>query len=168
MIEYIDIYNSDRKPTGEIVERGTALKAGQFQMYVTAIVRDRAGRFLITRRALDKSWGAGWWEVTGGGLRAGETIDEGLAREVSEEVGLSIQNADVRLIHSYENIDSERGDNYFMNIFLIDMDFTLDDVTLQAEEAIDCRLVTWEEIDALNREGIFLHFKRIAAALENC
>ncbi|MFR6495309.1 MAG: NUDIX domain-containing protein [Ruminococcus sp.] len=32
----------------------------------------RTAEYLITRRKLDKEWAPGWWEVPGGGVRAGE------------------------------------------------------------------------------------------------
>ena len=165
MEERIDVYDAQRRATGVTVTRGTRMAAGQYQLYVTAIVQDLAGRYLITRRSLDKSWGAGWWEVTGGGALAGESSAQAVVREVAEEVGLDASHANPELIYSYRNDDPERGDNYFMDIYRVVLDFGTDDVTLQASEAIDCRLAAWGEISALNEQGVFLHFGRIATAL---
>ena len=61
---------------------------------VLALIQDRAGRTLITQRSADKRWAAGWWEVPGGGVLAGETSLQAVVREVREEVGL-----DLSLIH---------------------------------------------------------------------
>ena len=72
MEELIDVYDENRNYTGLTVPRVDAfMKDGQYTLYVLAIVQDAQGRYLITQRALDKSWGAGWWEVTGGGVPAG-------------------------------------------------------------------------------------------------
>ncbi|MBN1895179.1 NUDIX domain-containing protein [bacterium] len=57
---------------------------------VTALVM-RAGRLLLIRRALDP--GAGLWDFPGGFLEKGETPEQGLSREISEELGAQIENA---------------------------------------------------------------------------
>ena len=164
MQELIDIYDANRQPTGLTVERDEAfMKEGQYMMYVLAIIENRDGKILITRRSLDKKWAAGWWEVTGGGARAGETSWDALQREVAEEVGRAPEQQ-VEPVYSYENIDLERGDNYFVDIYHLHLDFEKSDVVLQKEEAIDCALVTWADIDALEADGVFLHYKRLQQA----
>ena len=55
---------------------------------------ERGGEYLLARRR-----DIGLWNLPGGGLEAGETVDEGLAREVREEVGLTIRI--VRLVGVY-------------------------------------------------------------------
>ena len=67
---------------------------------------------------------------------------------------------------SYENVDLARGDNYLVDIYHIHLDFSLDDVHLLDGEAVDARLATWEEIGALNDQGIFLHYERLRRTLE--
>jgi len=166
MVEYIDIYDKNRARTGVTVPReGARLGEGQYQLYVTAILQNTDGRYLITRRSLDKGWGAGWWEVTGGSSLAGEDSLQAVVREVGEEVGLDVSGVAPELVYSYENVDPKRGDNYFMDIYRFVFDSDLDRVVLQESEAIDCTLATWEEIEELNEQGVFLHFKRIATAL---
>ncbi|HAM16132.1 MAG TPA: DNA mismatch repair protein MutT, partial [Eggerthellaceae bacterium] len=88
MDELIDIYDADRRKTGATIPReGAFLKEGEFMLYVLAIVQNADGKYLITRRSLDKHWAAGWWEVTGGGVLAGETSEQAVRREMREEVG---------------------------------------------------------------------------------
>ena len=75
MQEMIDIYDANRQRTGLVIPReGAFLTEGQYMLYVLALIEDASGRFLIPQRSLDKHWGAGWWEVTGGGVRAGAAI----------------------------------------------------------------------------------------------
>ncbi len=47
------------------------------------------GRFLLTSRPQGKPY-AGYWEFPGGKLEAGETVEQALARELHEEIGLDI------------------------------------------------------------------------------
>lgn len=47
------------------------------------------GRFLLTSRPQGKVY-AGYWEFPGGKLEAGETVHDALARELHEELGITI------------------------------------------------------------------------------
>lgn len=49
----------------------------------------REGRFLLTSRPEGKVY-AGYWEFPGGKLEAGETVHDALARELHEELGITI------------------------------------------------------------------------------
>ncbi len=165
--EMIDIYDEDMGFTGKTVPRkGAFMQPGEFMLYALAIVRDRSGRILITKRAMDKKWAAGQWEVQGGGVDAGETPLQGAVREVGEEVGLQVRPEQARFCYRYTNIDNERGDNYINSIYLFELDLRLDDVVLQEREATECRLATWDEITELEEQGLFLHYARIEKALE--
>ena len=167
MQEMIDIYDANRQRTGLVIPReGAFLTEGQYMLYVLALIEDASGRFLITQRSLDKHWGAGWWEVTGGGVRAGESSLDAVRREVPEEVGLELGPEDLSPVYGYENVDLKRGDNYFVDIYHIRLDFEPDDVSLVDGEAIDFRLATWDEISQLAEGGTFLHYDRLRQALE--
>lgn len=56
---------------------------------VVAAIFVREGRVLATRRAPHKA-AAGLWEFPGGKVEANETDQDALAREISEELGVSI------------------------------------------------------------------------------
>ncbi len=57
---------------------------------VTAAIIAREGRILLLRRAPGQKH-AGFWEFPGGKTEAGETPQEGLARELWEELGITGQ-----------------------------------------------------------------------------
>jgi 8-oxo-dGTP diphosphatase len=57
-----------------------------FRIGVYALIFDDEGRILLGhRRDID------WWNLPGGGMEAGETVDEALCREVREETGLEVK-----------------------------------------------------------------------------
>lgn len=166
MEELVDIYDKDRNRTGEARPReGLSLAEGEYMLYVLALVENARGEFLITQRSLDKSWGAGWWEVSGGGVLSGETTTQAIVREVREEAGLDVSGEPLVPVYSYENVDLKRGDNYIVDIFHFHLDVEASDVTLQDSEAIDFKFASWDEIEALADQGTFLHFERLRQAL---
>lgn len=70
-----------------------AVRADRFvalpQVRVVGAAVVEGGRVLLTRRAPGMSM-AGKWEFPGGKVETGETVESALAREVAEELGLSI------------------------------------------------------------------------------
>lgn len=56
-----------------------------FRISVSALIFDGERVLLAHRRAID------WWNLPGGALDPGETVDEALRREVREETGLDVE-----------------------------------------------------------------------------
>lgn len=164
--EPIDVYDADRRPTGLVIDRRSQrLGQGQYMLYAIVVVCDAQGRMLITRRALDKAWAAGWWEVPGGGVCAGETTRDAAIREAGEEVGLDLTRGTLELLWSYRNDDPGYSDNYFADIYRATLDFSAADVRLREREATDFALASWDEVRELAQQGRFLHYERLTRAL---
>ena len=56
------------------------------------VLIDGDGRFLLTSRPEGKVY-AGYWEFPGGKLEAGESVEAALARELHEELGVAVLDA---------------------------------------------------------------------------
>jgi mutator protein MutT len=54
----------------------------------------RRRRLLLSTRPEGKAY-AGFWEFPGGKIEAGETVEEALRRELQEELGITIEGAEV-------------------------------------------------------------------------
>jgi 8-oxo-dGTP diphosphatase len=65
-------------------ERAQQDSKARFRVSAFAII-EQDGKYLLARRR-----DIGWWNLAGGGLESGETVDEGLAREVMEEVRMTV------------------------------------------------------------------------------
>ena len=164
-MEYWDIYDENKQRTGRTMERNDfTMQPGDYHLTVLGVICRRDGKFLITQRALDKHWAPGWWEVSGGGVMAGESSEEAVIREVREETGLDVTEAEGGYLFSYRR-ESE-GDNYFVDIYRFILDFDESDVTPQLAEMQGFRLADKAEIEALAAQGIFLHYDSIRQVFE--
>ena len=70
---------------------GTRRRTGEV---AAGILRREDGLLLLTSRPAGKAY-AGYWELPGGKLEAGESVPQALARELHEELGLAVLPADV-------------------------------------------------------------------------
>src|SRR5437667_1224434 len=59
--------------------------SARFRVAVNALIFDD-GRVLLARRD-----NIDWWNLPGGGMELGETVDEAIRREVREETGLEVE-----------------------------------------------------------------------------
>src|SRR5437764_12371670 len=59
--------------------------SARFRVGVYAVIFNEEGVLLAHRRDID------WWNLPGGGMESGETVDEALCREVREETGLEVK-----------------------------------------------------------------------------
>lgn len=167
--ELIDIYSEDRISKGYTKPRhgeGSKLLPDEYMIYALGLLENNSGKFLITRRTLDKKWAAGAWEIPGGGASAGETSLDAVRREVYEETGIDLEGLEPLSVYSYKNPDPDGGDNYFCDIFHFRIDFEIDDVKIQPEEVSDYRLSDFLEMKKLSEKDGFLHFNRVTEALE--
>lgn len=161
-MEYWDIYDANKQRTGRTMKRNDwCLKDGEYHLSVLGVVARPDGKYLITKRVMTKAWAPGWWEVSGGAAQAGEDSEDAVLREVREETGLDVSQAKGGYMFTYHRENPGEGDNYFVDVYRFELDFTEDDLQLQTEETDGYRLATSEEIRALADEGIFLHYDSI-------
>lgn len=166
-MELWDIYDENKQRTGRTMKRNDwHMQKGEYHLTVLGVIAHTDGRFLITKRVMTKAWAAGWWEVSGGAAIAGEDSRDAVLREIREETGLDVSDWKGGYLFSYKRENPEEGDNYFVDIYRFQGDFTEADLHLQEAETDGYMLATAEEIKALGGQGIFLHYDSIKQAFQ--
>ena len=147
MAEKLDVYNTEKKRTGKVIERkqGVTLNNGEYIISVQCWIVNSEGKILLTQRNLNKNNG-GKWEPTGGLVISGETSKQGIKRELKEEIGLDIEDDKIRLIK--EIVEENEKLNFFRDIYLIKEDINLDELSFN-DEVIDAKYVTIEEFSKM-------------------
>lgn len=85
---------------------------------VGAIIEDKEGRVLLVKHVPEKGgYWQGKWICPGGKLEPGETIEEGIKREVKEETSLDIEL--IRPLVPFERLVKE-GNKIVLHVIYID------------------------------------------------
>lgn len=166
-MEFWDIYDKNKKPTGRTMKRNDwCLKDDEYHLTVLGVLARPDGKYLITKRVMTKSWAPGWWEVSGGAAMAGERSEDAVKREVLEETGLDVSNAEGGYVFTYHRENPGKGDNYFVDVYKFIMDFDESDINAQESETDGFMLADIHQIKQFADEGIFLHYDSIKRVFE--
>lgn len=161
-MEQWDIYDENKQKTGRTMNRNDwNMQPGDFHLTVLGVLRRPDGTYLITRRRMDKEWAPGCWEVPRGGVRAGESAEDAVKREILEETGVDVSNADGGYVFSYKRVNPEEKNNYFVDIFRYTMDIPDSAVHTQEREVMEYAFATLEQIQEYGKQGVFLHYDSI-------
>lgn len=146
MLEFNDIYDENRRPTGRVHQRGTPWKTGEFGVVVCVWVYDGRGHLLLTKRAKGKSF-AGTWENSGGAVKAGETSRQAIARELFEETGIQASPEE------FEFLDTDKDRNIFYDHYCLQRRIRLRDVVLLPGETEDVMWASFGKVHWMIRSG---------------
>lgn len=130
MAEIVDLYDIKGNLLHIQVPRGEKLPSGQYYLVVTAIIRNKDGELLISRRSPEKK-GAGLLETAGGLVTAGENSLEGICREVGEELGLELPTESFKFVKRY-TFETER--RYHFDVWENTVEVDPKTLKLQVEE----------------------------------
>lgn len=116
------------------------------------------GRILILRRAPETGYRPGSWDLPGGHLALGESVEDCVLREVAEETGLEIE------IDRMLGLNKAIEDPYIQALYSCRVRGALTPIRLRPYEHTDARWVTLAEfasvgelipyLDAILRRGL--------------
>jgi 8-oxo-dGTP pyrophosphatase MutT (NUDIX family) len=97
-----------------MTDQATALRIG-----ARVLLLDEHDRVLLIHACDPDDSGHHWWELPGGGLDAGESLEQAAVREVAEETGIELDQLGPRVWiresrFRYRNRDHHRIDHVFL------------------------------------------------------
>ena len=154
-MELWDCYLPERVKTGKTMVRGEPIPAGAYHLVVHACIFNFRGEMLIQRRQPFKDKWPSLWDVTvGGSAVAGESSQSAVARELEEELGLTL---DFTGVQPHLTVNFPSG---FDDVYLVNRDVHLGQCVLQPEEVAEVRWATLEEILAMIDGGTFIPYRK--------
>ena len=148
-MELIDIFDENNKYLGYSLERSKVHKENLCHRHVSAWIMNYNGEILLQQRALDKKKNPGKWAKTGGHVDAGETPEESIKREVYEEIGLKVNDDEIKNIEIFKSINP--NEYYYSYGYIFFTHYKEDDFLLQKEEVSVVKYYTIEELEEIKK-----------------
>jgi len=160
MEEYFDVLNENGVFTGQVATREECHTKGLWHRAVYAFIIDNSGNVLLQKRSANKKLWPNKWDVTvGGHVDSGEFGRQALIRECKEELGLEINDDDIKYLISSTSIN-EKGNiinKHFNECYLITKNVDISKIKLQEEEVSEIKYFSKQEIFDIiknNYEGL--------------
>ena len=161
-MEYLDIYDENRKWLGYSRPRGASYMPGEYHLIVHVCLMNERGEMLIQQRSDSVAKWPGMWDLTiGGHVLAGETPEQAAERKVQEELGLQIILSEAGTV---EMTIQNRLDTIFVvpvkcvREYDGDAEHLLKKIVPQEEEVKAVRWASIEEIRSMIVAGRFLGY----------
>lgn len=154
-MEYRSVFHRDGTATGEIVEKHAPRRPGDYFRHVVLVLKTKdspppgqgEGLYIVQQRSLKARFFAGKWDVTGGGVQAGETPVQAAIREAKEELNLSLSADDLSLAYNY-TVDWQDGTGLIISMYACRAKVPESGFTWDAREVNDVKVMPFHTFRA--------------------
>ena len=147
-MELLDIYDSNGKVTGRQIVRGdktVKLSSDEHIALAVIFIENSKGEFLIQKSSIEKGSEYG---TTGGHVDSGETPFEAIKREVKEELGINVDNEDIK------DLGYMLYDIPLRYMFYLNKDIDINDIKVQTEEVEFVKYMSIDEINEIINQDL--------------
>ena len=149
MEEIWDILDEKGNKTGRIMKKGLVPQGFYHQGADVWIVNSK-NEILIQKRSPQKRNSPNVWAMTGGSVIRGETRLQTIERETKEELGISLNMKEIKLVKQYKT------GTVWLDTYLIKQDIDLKDIIMQEEEVCEVKWATYGEIEEIFNNHQFM------------
>ena len=151
-METWDILDENGNLTGKTMNKGDKLvwQEGVYHPGTDVWIINSENKLLIQKRSPQKKFEPNVWAMTGGSIIKGETALETLKRETMEELGIELDVQKAIKIKRY------RTGNVWLDEYIVRQDIDLNKVILQEEEVSEVKFATFDEIENLFQNNLFI------------
>ena len=151
-MEYIDIFDENNNPTGQIKEKGKAHEEGDFHRTAHVWIINDKNELLLQKRSEQKDSFPGCYDISSAGhIPAGDNYGQSAVRELKEELGIVVRESELidcgnRRFH-FEEIFHGRlfKDNQVSKIFVLWKDLEEKDFVFVDHEVSEVKWLDFEK-----------------------
>ena len=132
-------------------------KKEHFRIYVATYLVLKIGEKVLLLRRCNTGYRDGYYSLVGGHLDGGEKVTHCMVREAKEEIGITLNPEDLRVVHVAHRIKPDRE---YIDMYLL-ADKWVDDPTIKEPEK--CDDLQWSEAGNLPDNTV----PEVKEALEN-
>ena len=158
-MEIFDLYDRNFNKLNKTMVRGTTNEKGEYHLVVHMWFRNKEGKYLIQQRNKLSDRIPYQWFCTGGAAISGNTSLEAAMRETKEELGIELESQRFKLVNRY--FMEEPKANYITDVYLIEKEILIEDLTLDKVEVRDVAYKTIEEIKEMIEQKKFWNVERL-------
>ena len=159
-MEYIDIFDENNNPTGEIKEKTKAHEEGNFHRTAHIWIMNNKKELLLQKRSPTKKSHPNCWDISGAGhIRARETVIEGAIRELKEELGIEVKETDLKFISVVKSTKNPQNQE-FGYVYLLESNNKIKDYVFEDDEVSEVKYVYFEDLEKMVEdrvEGLLIH-----------
>lgn len=159
-MEYIDIFDENNNPTGEIKEKTQAHEDGNFHRTAHVWIINDNNELLLQKRSATKKSHPNCWDISAAGhIRAGESVTEGAIRELKEELGVEATEKDLQYIATIKSTKNPKNMG-FQYVYLLKCNNQVEEYVFEDKEVSEAKYVHFEELEKMVGErvdGLLIH-----------
>jgi len=149
--ERLAVFDENGNKTGKKETKETVHKKGLWHHVVHVWIFNSKGEILFQKRSMKVSRWPGLWDISAAGhIVTGEMPEEGVVREIREELGLEVKLSDLKKIeirkHSRHVPEKEYFNNEFDHIYIYKLD-DISKIKFKDGEVDDVKFVTMEQLE---------------------
>lgn len=172
-MEYIDIFDENNNPIGEIKEKQQAHEDGNFHRTAHVWIINDKNELLLQKRSASKKSHPNCWDISGAGhIRAGESVTEGAIRELKEELGVEATEKELNYIATIKSTKNPKNME-FGYVYLLRCNKKIEEYVFEDDEVSEVKYVYFEDLEKMVEEkveGLLLHdeeFKKLFEYIRN-
>ena len=167
-MELIEWFDENNEKSLGIRERAEIHDQNLWHREISVWVMNQNNELLLQRRSPMKKTGANKFSLTAGHVGAKEKEITAAIRELSEEIGINVNEEDLILLDIYKN--EQEHNNCFSYTYLLKTDKKIEDMTMQEEEVSELKYISISELedrlDKMDKEINFVGKPLIRYALD--
>ena len=148
-MELLEVLDENGNKTGKIEDKDIIHKEGLWHIEVEVWIMNEDKKILIQKRAPQKKQAPNKWSLTAGHVDVGESVEDAIAREIKEEIGIDCKIEDIKLMYRVKH-SSYRGDNNaFRYGYIYRTNKKMEEFVLQKEEVAEVKYITISELEKI-------------------